>query len=131
MSLGNGHGKSRLVLPNGDPMDRNAKDDQGRTLSRNATVYDAHAIAIEEGNKLHAFYLNQIPDFTARMIHDALIGFGLVPAPKLPDSQTGDASEHPEAPAVGSLPLESSGTPSDAPPPPEDRSATPPARQAP
>jgi hypothetical protein len=54
----------------------------GRTLRHNATIEDVHNIAVEEDRKTHEFYLYQIPDFVARMIQDALIGYGLlVPTP--------------------------------------------------
>jgi hypothetical protein len=57
------------------------KDAHGRLLKHNATVQEVHEIAIEEHSKVHEFYLNQVPDFVARMITDALIGYGLLVPP--------------------------------------------------
>lgn len=62
---------------------RNATDSEGRKLSHNATVQDVHDIVIQECAKVHEFYLQQIPHFTARMIQDALMSYGLV-APQSP-----------------------------------------------
>lgn len=77
MSAGNGANGSRLHLLN-PPGDRNAKDSEGRLMRGNATVFEAHQIAIEEGNRMHAFYLQQIPEFMARMIMDGLAAHGLL-----------------------------------------------------
>lgn len=81
----NGNGTNRILSLDQVASQRNAKDDHGRLLRGNATVREAHEIAIEEGNKVHEFYLKQIPPFTARMIQDALVSYGLI---KLsPDAQ--------------------------------------------
>lgn len=53
-------------------------DDQGRVLKHNATIEDVHRIVIEECDKVHQFYLGQIPPHVARMIQDALLAYGLI-----------------------------------------------------
>lgn len=80
----NGNGSRILGLRGELDPGRNAKDSEGRVLRHNATVMEAHQIAIEEGNKMHAFYMNQLPAFVAHMIQDALVGYGLIPEPLPP-----------------------------------------------
>jgi hypothetical protein len=75
---GNGNGAGRIHLLNDHRSPQAKTDDQGRVLKHNASIQDAHQIAIEEGNKVHEFYLNQIPPFVARMIQDALVSYGLI-----------------------------------------------------
>ena len=75
----NGNGPSRLVgLDGGLLSPRNAKDSEGRLLRHNATVHEAHQIAVEEHTKVHEFYLRQIPEFVARMLMDGLAAHGLL-----------------------------------------------------
>lgn len=77
MTAGNG----RLLDLNGEPvggLPKNAKDAHGRFLRHNATVYDAHAIAVEEGNAVLDFHFKQLPPFILKMIQDVLLNFGLV-----------------------------------------------------
>ena len=57
------------------------KDQHGRILRHNATIEEVHSIAVEEAVKVHEFYMEQIPAFVARMIQDALIGYGLLTPP--------------------------------------------------
>lgn len=42
------------------------------------TVREARALVAEEATKVHEYYLNQIPQFVARMIQDALVSYGLI-----------------------------------------------------
>jgi hypothetical protein len=72
----NGNGK---ILSLGEQGGK--KDAHGRVLRHNATIEDVHRIAVEEAAKVHEFYLEQIPAFVARMIQDALIGYGLLVPP--------------------------------------------------
>jgi hypothetical protein len=53
-------------------------DSHGRRLKHSATIQEVHDIAIEESVKVHEFYMEQIPAFVARMIQDALVGYGLL-----------------------------------------------------
>jgi hypothetical protein len=54
------------------------KDAHGRALRHNATIEDVHNISVEQSVKVHEFYMEQIPAFVARMIQDALVGYGLL-----------------------------------------------------
>lgn len=76
MSEQNGH--KRVLSLDQVASERNARDEQGRLMRTNATIREAHEIAIEEGNKVHSFYMDQIPPFVARMIQDALMSYGLI-----------------------------------------------------
>lgn len=86
MSAGNGtngNGASRILTLS--DVGRNDKDEHGRLYRHNCTVMDAHQIAVEEAQKVHEFYLRQIPNFVARMLQDGLIAYGLVPNPVPPE----------------------------------------------
>jgi hypothetical protein len=72
----NGNG-NRIISLDQVGSQRNAKDDHGRVLRHNATIMDAHQIAIEEGNKVAAWHMQQIPNHVAKMIQDALLDLGL------------------------------------------------------
>jgi hypothetical protein len=74
MSEANG---KRILSLDGTPA-RKAKDAGGRILTHNATVEEVHQIVAAECAKVHEHYLNQIPHFVARMIQDALLGYGLI-----------------------------------------------------
>ena len=54
------------------------RDSHGRLLKHNATIEEVHKIVVEESDKIHQFYMDQIPAFVARMIQDALVGYGLL-----------------------------------------------------
>ncbi len=69
---GNGNGRILSLREQGGK-----KDQHGRLLRHNATIEDVHNIANEQAVKVHEFYMEQIPAFVARMIQDALIGYGL------------------------------------------------------
>jgi hypothetical protein len=60
------------------------RDQHGRVLRHNATIEDVHSITVENAVKVHEFYLEQLPAFVARMIQDALIGYGLLEPPPAP-----------------------------------------------
>ena len=47
-------------------------------MRTNATVYEAHQIAVEECNRVVPFYVQQVPAHVGRMIFDAMIQFGLI-----------------------------------------------------
>lgn len=71
------------------------------------TMAEARKIAADEATKVHEFYLQQIPQFTARMIQDALIGFGLIALSdeaKLAATQPPDAAGAPDAGGAGGDP---------------------------
>jgi hypothetical protein len=73
------------------------------------TVAQARQIAADEATKVHEFYMNQIPAFTARMIQDALLGYGLIQV--TPDAQLAatEAAPTPAPETGGSLAGESAG----------------------
>lgn len=53
----------------------------GRPVGKDSdliTVAQARALIADEATKVHEFYMRQIPEFVARMIQDALLGFGLI-----------------------------------------------------
>lgn len=121
MSEQNGNGSNRILTLEQAASQRNAKDEKGRLLRHNATVLDAHQIAVEEGTKIHEFYMNQIPPFVARMIQDALLGFGLIqlgPEAQLAATPTGQPGGEPAATSdtTGASPAPATG-PADAPAP--------------
>lgn len=80
MSAENGkpNGASRILSLDGA---RKPKD-KGSDL---ATKQDVANIIAAEVSKVHEYYLNQIPAFTARMIQDALIAYGLISVQPGPD----------------------------------------------
>jgi hypothetical protein len=47
-------------------------------LKHSATVQEVHDICIEEFVRVNEFYAEQYPAFVARMIQDALVGYGLL-----------------------------------------------------
>lgn len=49
------------------------------------TVQQAYDMVIQECAKVHQFYLEQIPNYTARMIQDALLSYGLIAPLANPD----------------------------------------------
>lgn len=77
------------------------KDQHGRLLRHNATIEEVHSICVEEAVKVHEFYMEQIPAFVARMIQDALVGYGLLtPAPGtdiVPQVETASTPPEPAA----------------------------------
>lgn len=85
-----------LLGPNGHSLRPPKTDVHGRVLKHNATIQEVYEIVAEECAKVHEFYLNQIPAYTARMIQDALLGYGMI---KLTDEATG-ALATVEAPVV-------------------------------
>lgn len=111
---GNGNGASRILTL--DQVGRKDKDAQGRVLRHNATVLDVHQIVKDECDKVHQFYLKQIPPFMANMIQDALLGYGLIQqaaGSAVPtDSGTGVAPTTDAAP-VASVPPAPDAPPSD------------------
>jgi hypothetical protein len=72
------------------------KDTHGRLLKHNATIEEVHKIVVEECDKVHQFYLVQLPAFVARMIQDALVGYGLLQP--LPSTDIVPAVEPPTEP---------------------------------
>lgn len=79
---------------------RSAKQRKGNDF---ITVQQAYDMVIQECAKVHEFYLEQIPHFTARMIQDALLSYGLIKpiegadiapvvSPKSPETPSGDTS---------------------------------------
>lgn len=56
------------------------KDEQGRTLTHNCTVQEAHEIAHEQVKKVTEFYMNQVPNLLAQMVHAQLVHYGVIPA---------------------------------------------------
>ena len=115
---GNGtNGASRLLTLN--DVDRNAKDAQGRLYRHNCTVMEAHQIAVEEAQKVHEFYLRQIPQFVAQMTHDALVGYGLIqPVVAPPDKESERPSSEIETQPSALRPLGNNAQ-TDTPPPAE------------
>ena len=78
------------------------KDAHGRLLKHNATIEEVHNIVIEESVKVNEFYVEQIPAFVARMIQDALIGYGLLqplPGTDIVPAVEPPATETPPEPA--------------------------------
>lgn len=79
-------------------------------MKHNATILEAHQIAVEEATKVNQFYLNQIPPFTANMIRDALLAYGLITVgqqpidapPAVPDGMVPDTATAEE---VGATPI--------------------------
>lgn len=56
------------------------------------TVQQAYDMVIQECAKVHEHYLTQLPHFTARMIQDALLSYGLiVPQPGVDIAPAGDS----------------------------------------
>lgn len=104
----NGNGKSRIHLLGHQPPDKPETDAHGRALHRTATVKTVYEIVAEETAKVHEFYMQQIPQFTARMIQDALMSYGLITLS--PEAQL--AATPAEAP-----PAEPARETADAPPP--------------
>lgn len=101
--MGSENGNGRIVSLS----DRLPKTDtQGRVLRHNATIADVHGIVQEECAKVHEHYLNQIPKFTAQMIQDALVGYGLLQVVPQPEVGARDSDEPavPEIPAPDTLP---------------------------
>jgi hypothetical protein len=74
------------------------KDAHGRLLKHNATIEEVHKIVVEECDKVHRYYLEQVPAFVARMIQDALVGYGLLQP--LPGTDIVPAVETPAEPAT-------------------------------
>lgn len=56
-------------------------DDQGRVLKQNATVQEAHDIAVYHAKGVTEYYMNQLPGFVNQSIMAALIHHGLIAAP--------------------------------------------------
>ncbi len=100
---GNGASESRILTL--DQVGRKDKDAQGRVLRHNATVLDVHQIVKDECDKIHQFYLKQIPNFVAHMLQDALIGYGLIqPVVAPPDKPASDAPPAAESETPASVP---------------------------
>lgn len=74
----NGNGKSRIHLLDHQPPRHPAKDAKGRPLHRAPDLQTVYELIAEETAKVHEYYLNQIPQFVARMIQDALLSYGLI-----------------------------------------------------
>ena len=99
---GNGASASRILTL--DQVGRKDKDAQGRVLRHNATVLDVHQIVKDECDKIHQFYLKQIPNFVAHMLQDALIGYGLIQpvvAPKAEEAAPASPTDPPSHKAEG------------------------------
>jgi hypothetical protein len=69
------NGRVHLLGPKGKPVPKT--DAHGRVLTHNATVQDVYDIVQEECSKVHEYYLQQIPQYAAKMIQDALLDLGL------------------------------------------------------
>ena len=74
---------------------------QPKVNSPTATVADVERLlerALKKQDEIHNFYLQQIPTFVARMVQDALIGYGLIAmtpasdAPAQPETPSGDTT---------------------------------------
>ncbi len=70
------------------------------------TVAEARKIAADECTKVHEFYLNQIPQFVARMIQDALMSYKLITLTDEAQLAATPTDEPPreQAPAVADVP---------------------------
>lgn len=66
-----------LLGPNGASARPPKTDAFGRVLKHNATIKEVYEIVAEETAKVHEYYLTQIPQYTAKMIQDALLDLGL------------------------------------------------------
>ena len=74
---------------------------QPKVSSPTATVADVERLlerALKKQDEIHTWYLNQIPAFTARLVQDALIGYGLIavtPVAAEPTTPTVNGEEKP------------------------------------
>jgi hypothetical protein len=64
------------------------------------TVKQAHELIVQECTKVHEFYLNQIPNYMAAMIQDALLHYGLIAPLPAPDIQPAPDTPPPEEPGA-------------------------------
>lgn len=85
-----------------------------------ATVANVEAFltqALKKQDEIHNFYLQQLPEFVARMIVDGLIAHGLIPAPpSVPSDAPPAPAENVSQGAEGSaIPTAASDTPAPSP----------------
>lgn len=118
MSESNGNGR---ILSLGD---RRPMGKGGDYITRDQAAQIAAEQVVAECSKVHEYYLNQIPQFVARMVNDALLHYGLIQQqPESADGVTpitasgdraGAGTEGTAAAADASAPSAAPALPSDA-----------------